>query len=133
MEAGADVLVVAPAVCEDLRDLLPLLTWEARDVDPADVADVWLVHTATGDPAADAAVAAAAEALHVWCVVAAEAAAGSAWTPVVVRRDVGGAAVTVSATAVVTPGAPPGCARRCRAGWTPAPHPCAAAAPVGVA
>lgn len=99
VEAGADVLVVAPAVCEDLRDLLPLLTWEARDVDPADVADVWLVHTATGDPVADAAVAAAADALHVWCVVAAEAAAGSAWTPVVVRRDVGGSSVTVSATA----------------------------------
>jgi uroporphyrin-III C-methyltransferase/precorrin-2 dehydrogenase/sirohydrochlorin ferrochelatase len=99
LEAGADVLVVAPALCEDLRDLLPHLTWEAREVDPADVADVWLVHTATGDAVVDAALAAAAQALHVWCVSAGDAAASSAWTPVVVRRDVGDATVTVSATA----------------------------------
>ncbi|WP_432541376.1 uroporphyrinogen-III C-methyltransferase [Kineococcus sp. SYSU DK002] len=97
--AGADVLVVAPALCEDLRDLLPQLRWEAREVEPADVADVWLVHTATGDPAADSAVAAAADALRVWCVRADDAAASAAWTPVVVRRDVGDGEVTVSATA----------------------------------
>ncbi|GAA0321930.1 uroporphyrinogen-III C-methyltransferase [Kineococcus aurantiacus] len=94
-DAGADVLVVAPALCEDLRDLLPRVRWEAREVEPADVAGAWLAHTATGDPAADAAVAAAAEALHVWCVRADDAAASSAWTPVVVRRE----EVTVSATA----------------------------------
>ncbi|WP_432511793.1 uroporphyrinogen-III C-methyltransferase [Kineococcus sp. SYSU DK001] len=93
--AGADVLVVAPALCEDLRDLLPAVTWHARDVEPADVAGVWLVHTATGDPAADAAVAAAAEALTVWCVRADDARASTAWTPAVVHRD----DVTVSVTA----------------------------------
>ena len=93
--AGADVLVVAPAVCEDLRDLLADLTWEQREVVPADVADAWLVHTATGDPRADAGLAAAAEALRVWCVRADDAGASSAWTPSVVRRE----GVTVSVTA----------------------------------
>ncbi|MBB2899990.1 uroporphyrin-III C-methyltransferase/precorrin-2 dehydrogenase/sirohydrochlorin ferrochelatase [Kineococcus radiotolerans] len=93
--AGAEVLVVAPAVCEDLRDLLPDLTWEQREVEPRDVADAWLVHTATGDPRADAEVAAAAEALRVWCVRADDARASSAWTPSVVRRE----GVTVSVTA----------------------------------
>lgn len=95
LAAGADVLLVAPAVCEDLRELLPRLTWEPREVVPADVADVWLVHTATGDPAVDAGIAAAAEALRVWCVRADDARASSAWSPVVVRRD----DVTVSVTA----------------------------------
>ncbi|PRY11813.1 uroporphyrinogen-III C-methyltransferase [Kineococcus rhizosphaerae] len=97
--AGADVLVVAPSLCEDLRDLLPHLRWQAREVEPADVADVWLVHTATGDPRADAAVAAAAEALRVWCVRADDAEASAAWTPAVVRRDMGDGEVTVSVTA----------------------------------
>jgi len=95
VNAGADVLVVAPTLCEDLHDLLPHLTWSQREVEPADVADVWLVHTATGDPAADAAVAAAAESLRVWCVRADDASASAAWTPAVVRRD----EVTVSVTA----------------------------------
>lgn len=95
VSAGADVLVVAPALCEDLRDLLPHLTWEQREVAPRDVAEVWLVHTATGDPRVDAELSAAAEALRVWCVRADDARASSAWTPSVVRRG----EVTVSVTA----------------------------------
>ena len=95
VDAGADVLVVAPQLCEDLHHLLPSLTWEAREVAPADVADVWLVHTATGDPAVDGALAAAADALRTWCVRADDAAASAAWTPSVVRRD----DVTVSVSA----------------------------------
>ncbi|WP_432562939.1 uroporphyrinogen-III C-methyltransferase [Kineococcus sp. SYSU DK003] len=98
-DAGADVLVVAPALCEDLRDQLDRVTWEPREVEPADVADVWLVHTATGDPQADAAVAAAADALRIWCVRADDAQASAAWTPVVVRRD----DVTVSLTTGADP------------------------------
>ncbi|NAZ78257.1 uroporphyrinogen-III C-methyltransferase, partial [Kineococcus sp. T13] len=103
LEAGALVRVVAPALCEDLRELLPRLQWEPAEVDVAALAgllaDVWLVHTATGAPEVDAAVAAAAEAQRTWCVRADDAAASTAWTPVVVRRD----DVTVSATAGADP------------------------------
>ncbi|MFB9375834.1 uroporphyrinogen-III C-methyltransferase [Kineococcus gynurae] len=97
--AGAAVEVVAPALCEDLRDLLPSLTWLEHDVRPAEapdlVAGAWLVHTATGDPAVDAAVAAAAEARATWCVRADAAELSAAWTPVTVRRG----DVTLSLTA----------------------------------
>ncbi|WP_432483658.1 uroporphyrinogen-III C-methyltransferase [Kineococcus esterisolvens] len=97
--AGADVHVVAPAVCEDLRDLLPRLTWHEREAVAADADGAWLVHTATGDPATDGALAAAAEERRTWCVRADDAAASTAWTPAVVRRGSTGGDVTVSVSA----------------------------------
>ncbi|NAZ88588.1 SAM-dependent methyltransferase, partial [Kineococcus indalonis] len=97
--AGADVHVVAPAVCEDLRELLPALTWHEREAVAADVEGAWLVHTATGDRATDDALAAAAEGARTWCVRADDAGASAAWTPAVVRREVAGAEVTVSVSA----------------------------------
>jgi len=105
--AGADVLVVAPQLCEDLRELLPALTWEPREARADDVEGAWLVHTATGDPGVDGALAAAAEVRRTWCVRADDAAASAAWTPSVVRRD----GVTVSVSA----GGDPGRARSLRA------------------
>ena len=107
LDAGADVHVVAPQVCEDLRDLLTSVTWEAREAVAADVDDAWLVHTATGDPDVDDALARAAEANRTWCVRADDATRSSAWTPSVVRRE----EVTVSVTA----GGDPGRARALRA------------------
>lgn len=92
---GADVVVVAPAVCEDLRDLLPSLRWHEREAVAADVDGAWLVHTATGDRETDTALATACELTRTWCVRADDAAASSAWTPSVVRRD----DVVVSVTA----------------------------------
>ncbi|WP_432501452.1 uroporphyrinogen-III C-methyltransferase [Kineococcus arenarius] len=97
--AGADVHLVAPAVCEDLRDLLPRLTWHEREAVAGDVEGAWLVHTATGDPGTDAALAAAAEQRRTWCVRADDAAASAAWTPAVVRREVDGGTVTASVSA----------------------------------
>ncbi|WP_432570671.1 uroporphyrinogen-III C-methyltransferase [Kineococcus sp. SYSU DK005] len=110
--AGADVHVVAPAVCEDLRDLLPALTWHEREALAGDVEGAWLVHTATGDRATDDALAAAAEERRTWCVRADDAAASAAWTPAVVRREVAGGTVTASVTVSVSAGRDP---RRARA------------------
>ena len=110
--AGADVHVVAPAVCEDLRDLLPALTWHEREALAGDVEGAWLVHTATGDRATDDALAAAAEERRTWCVRADDAASSAAWTPAVVRREVDGGTVTASVTVSVSAGRDP---RRARA------------------
>ena len=50
VEDGADVVVVAPAVCEDLVELLDRVTWRQRDYLATDLDGAWLVHTATGRP-----------------------------------------------------------------------------------
>jgi len=95
--AGADVRVVAPALCEDLRDLVAdgAATWVPRDYEAGDLDGAWLVHTATGDPATDDLVAAHAEGARVWCVRADDAASSAAWTPAVARAGT----VTVAVTA----------------------------------
>ena len=61
VEAGADVLLVAPWICEDLHDLVGsgAVTWLARDYAGGDLDGAWLVHTATGDPGTDDLVAGA--------------------------------------------------------------------------
>lgn len=84
---GADVHVVAPALCEDLAELAGAgaLRWHARPYAPGDLDGAWLVHTATGDRRTDDQVAADAEADRTWCVRADDAAASSAWTPAVAR------------------------------------------------
>ena len=89
VDAGADVVVVAPDVCEDLAELVAAgrVRLERREYLPGDLAGAWLAHTATGDRATDAAVAAEAERLRVWCVRADDAAASPAWVPAVARAD----------------------------------------------
>jgi uroporphyrin-III C-methyltransferase/precorrin-2 dehydrogenase/sirohydrochlorin ferrochelatase len=84
---GATVRVVAPAVCEDLVDLVRAgaVDWRCDEVREHDVDDVWLVHTATGEAAVDARVAGWAQARRVWCVTAGDATVGSARTPAVTR------------------------------------------------
>ena len=54
--ATTPVTVFAPALCDDVFDLLAerLVTWENRWPVEADLADAWLVHAATGDPELDA-------------------------------------------------------------------------------
>lgn len=129
VEAGGQVEVIAPFVCEDLDALASegRVTWVRRDYLPGDLtltdrrghgADdasepraeavaepAWLVHTATGDPLVDAQVSREAEAARIWCVRADDAAASTAWTPAVAR----GAAGTASEglTVAVTAGADP--------------------------
>ncbi|MDM7853511.1 uroporphyrinogen-III C-methyltransferase [Cellulomonas alba] len=89
VEDGADVHVVAPAICEDLGELVDAgrLHWHAREYLATDLDGAWLVHTATGDRAVDAAVSADAEAARLWCVRADDASASAAWTPTVARAD----------------------------------------------
>src|SRR5688572_30811717 len=84
LAAKADVVVVAPFVCEDLRELIDAgrVTWRARDYTDGDLEGAWLVHTATGEPAVDARV-------------ASDAARSAAWTPAVTRSG----SVTVAVTA----------------------------------
>ncbi|WP_246222607.1 uroporphyrinogen-III C-methyltransferase [Phytoactinopolyspora limicola] len=107
-DAGSDLVVVAPAVCEPLADLIAdgCASWQPRQYRSADLDGAWLVHTATGDHDVDAAVAAEAEAARVWCVRADDAAASAAWTPAVAR--VGDVVVAVSG------GGDPGRARALR-------------------
>ncbi|HEX6919654.1 MAG TPA: uroporphyrinogen-III C-methyltransferase [Actinomycetes bacterium] len=108
LAAGADVVVVAPALCEDLADLAAedRIRWLPRDYADGDLRDAWLVHTATGDRLVDQAVATEAETRRVWCVRADDAQHSAAWTPAVARAG----DVVVSVTA----GGDPRRARRLR-------------------
>ncbi|MFT4305564.1 MAG: NAD(P)-dependent oxidoreductase, partial [Microbacterium sp.] len=77
---GAVCRVVAPEVCAPVRELIARhdLVWTPRAVRRSDIAEAWLVHTATGDPAADAAVVSWCEAARVFCVNTSAATHGSA-------------------------------------------------------
>jgi uroporphyrin-III C-methyltransferase / precorrin-2 dehydrogenase / sirohydrochlorin ferrochelatase len=97
VEAGADVVLVSPWLCEDLRELVDTgaVGWLPRDYTGDDLDGAWLVHTATGDPATDDLVAAHAEGARVWCVRADDASLSAAWTPAVARAG----DVTIAVTA----------------------------------
>ena len=98
VDAGAAVVVVAPWACEDLADLAAAgrIRWRPGEyAGTGDLDGAWLVHTATGDPDVDAAVAADAEAARIWCVRADHAGSSPAWTPAVASVD--GVLVAVSA------------------------------------
>jgi precorrin-2 dehydrogenase len=68
LEAGADVLVVAPEVGAEVRARADAgrIGLRERPFTPADLDDAWLATTATGDPAVDHAVFEAGEARRVW-------------------------------------------------------------------
>jgi uroporphyrin-III C-methyltransferase/precorrin-2 dehydrogenase/sirohydrochlorin ferrochelatase len=95
LRSGARVHVVAPQLCEDLADLVTsgTIVRSAREAGPEDVAagpaDAgsdgrwWLVHTATGDPPTDAAIAEAADRSGIWCVRADRADRSAAHVPAV--------------------------------------------------
>ncbi|MDT4912819.1 MAG: uroporphyrin-III C-methyltransferase / precorrin-2 dehydrogenase / sirohydrochlorin ferrochelatase [Pseudonocardiales bacterium] len=84
-EAGAHVVVVAPVVADEIGALgVETVT---RPFEVADVVDAWLVMACTDDPVVNAAVAAAAEERHVFCVRADAAAYGTARTSAVARHD----------------------------------------------
>lgn len=102
--AGADVVVVAPQLCEELAELVEdrVVRWRCGEVRESDVERSWLVHTATGDRAVDAQVAAWAEARRVFCVNAGSADAGTARTPATTRA--GDVLVGVVSTGAADPG-----------------------------
>jgi uroporphyrin-III C-methyltransferase/precorrin-2 dehydrogenase/sirohydrochlorin ferrochelatase len=89
VEAGALVTVIAPAASSALLALLATgaVTWREREYRTGDLDGAWLVHTATGDDAADANVSADAERDRVWCVNAGDHTSATAWMPAVLRRD----------------------------------------------
>jgi uroporphyrin-III C-methyltransferase / precorrin-2 dehydrogenase / sirohydrochlorin ferrochelatase len=87
---GAAVTVVAPDVCETLRDLALAgeVELHRREVESGDLDGAWLVHTATGDSITDLAVVAWAEERRIFCIDAGSRgrpAAGSARTPATTR------------------------------------------------
>ena len=83
LDAGADVAVVSPHVTTSLEGLAAAgrISWTARRYADGDCSGAWLVCACTSDPAANAAVAAAAERQQTWCVRADDAQASAAWTP----------------------------------------------------
>ena len=102
---GAQVTVVAPQASDEVAGLARAgrLRWLARRYSPADLTSperAWLVHTATGVPHVDDAVAADADREHIWCVRADDAGRSAAWTPAVAAGAPGTAAdgITVAVT-----------------------------------
>ncbi|MGH3380470.1 MAG: uroporphyrinogen-III C-methyltransferase [Actinoallomurus sp.] len=83
LAAGAEVVLVSPQVTPALDDLIARdeLTWERRPYQAGDCDGAWLVQACTDDTKVNAAVAAEAESLRVWCVRADDAQASAAWTP----------------------------------------------------
>jgi uroporphyrin-III C-methyltransferase / precorrin-2 dehydrogenase / sirohydrochlorin ferrochelatase len=83
LDAGADVLVIAPELSPALHDLASAgkITWAVREYRAGDCAGAWLACACTSDPAVNAAVAAEADAARIWCVRADDGAASRAWTP----------------------------------------------------
>ncbi|MCU1658257.1 MAG: uroporphyrin-III C-methyltransferase, partial [Pseudonocardiales bacterium] len=92
LDAGADVLVVAPEISDELAAADVSLA--RRAFTPSDLDDAWLALACTDDAAVNATVVAAAEDRAIFCVRADAAAGGSARTPATLRRD--GLTVAVS-------------------------------------
>ncbi len=84
-EAGADALVVAPDVLDEVR--APGVQVVPRPFAEGDLDGAWLVLACTDDAGVNAAVAAAAEARQIFCVRADAATGGTARTSAVARRD----------------------------------------------
>ena len=88
LDAGADVLLVAPELTPALRAHVDAgrLHWEPRRFVPADLDGAWLVQVAVDDRVAAAAVSAAAAERRIFCVRADDRSAATAWTPAVTRH-----------------------------------------------
>lgn len=96
VEAGARVHVVAPRVCDEIKDLGNEVAWHPREVRDGDLDGAWLVHTASGDPEVDRRIGAEAERRRIWCVNASAAERGSAAVPATATAQTPEAAVTVA-------------------------------------
>lgn len=101
---GALVHVVAPDLVPALAALVDtgLASWSPRAVVADDLDDAWLVHTATGDPCVDRAVAAWAEERRIWCIVASDVAEGSARLPA--QEHAAGLVIGVASDVSADPG-----------------------------
>ena len=83
LSAGARVHVVAPRATEEVRLLARAksLRWSPREFVESDLADVWLVHIATGDRSLDAQIATLAGRARIWSVQASDHKASQSWIP----------------------------------------------------
>ena len=99
LAAGADVTVVAPAISDEIKAGGPGVRVHERAFEPADLDGAWLV-VAAATPEVNRAVAAAAEARHLFVNAVDDPANATAYLSGVVRRD----AVTI---AISTSGAAP--------------------------
>ena len=83
LAAGADVMLVSPAVTPALEELAAQrrIDWRPREYQAGDCAGAWLVVACAGPSPVNAAVADEAERNRVWCVRADDAAASTVWTP----------------------------------------------------
>lgn len=83
LAAGADVVLVSPAVTPALEELAAQgrIGWRHRPYAAGDCAGAWLVIACTDQPEVNAAAAEEAEANRIWCVRADDANAATAWTP----------------------------------------------------
>ncbi|MEU4529677.1 uroporphyrinogen-III C-methyltransferase [Micromonospora ureilytica] len=88
LDAGADVLLVAPELTPALRARADAgrLHWVPRRFVPEDLDGAWLVHVAIDDPLAAASVSAVAAERRIFCVRADDRTAATAWTPAVTRH-----------------------------------------------
>ena len=83
LAAGADVLLVSPAVTPALEELAMQgrIDWRPRPYAAGDCAEAWLVIACANRPEVNAAAADEAAAQRTWCVRADDAEAATAWTP----------------------------------------------------
>jgi uroporphyrin-III C-methyltransferase / precorrin-2 dehydrogenase / sirohydrochlorin ferrochelatase len=88
VEGGATVRVVAPHATAGIQELARggAIAWHARPFEEADADGVWLVVTATGDPAVEARVAEAAENRRTFVIAVDDPMHASAYSGSVVRR-----------------------------------------------
>ncbi|MFI6254537.1 uroporphyrinogen-III C-methyltransferase [Micromonospora zamorensis] len=88
LDAGADVLLVAPELTPALRARVDAgrLHWVPRRFVPEDLDGAWLVQVAIDDPLAAASVTAVAAERRIFCVRADDRTAATAWTPAVTRH-----------------------------------------------
>ena len=80
LAAGAQVVLVSPAVTPAIEGMAAELTWHERRFEERDLDGAWYVVAATDDPGVNAAVAAAAEERRIFCARADDARESSAWT-----------------------------------------------------
>ena len=85
VDAGADVLVVAPAISADIQSLAVRI--QQRPFATTDLDGAWLVMACADDAEVNAAVSSAAEQRRIFCVRADAAPEGSARTPAVARHE----------------------------------------------
>ena len=97
VRAGASVVVVAPAVGDELGAAAAAghLTWHRRDFEDDDLDGAWLAFTATGVAAVDDAVGQGAEARRIWCGKGGDPERATVWVPAVTA--VGDVVIAVNA------------------------------------